>query len=248
MFVQPHGAGSSIRATARVAPTRLRHSRPRRSEAKPRWSPDFIVVLVRAASHRIVQLVFDAVPHSLDGFVRSIPPPRLRLSRVNRTQTGRSVPMPGGGVRAGLRGPGGVPARRRLEGRGLRAGGARGPGVGRPADIHADALGQPVVEAGLQPLRRAGDLEGPHWRDGAVSAPAGFREAFHALAEGGWFGVAGNPAHGGQGLPKMLAAPLEEMLWSANANLYLYGALTIVRRCPSAPSTVGGCRRRRRCS
>ena len=79
----------------------------------------------------------------------------------------------------------------------------------------------------MAPLYQAGDLEGAHWRDGAVSAPAGFREAFHALAEGGWFGVAGNPVHGGQGLPKMLAAPLEEMLWSANANLYLYGALTI---------------------
>ena len=79
----------------------------------------------------------------------------------------------------------------------------------------------------MAPLYQASDAEGAHWRDGAVSAPAGFKEAFRALAEGGWFGVAGNADHGGQGLPKMLAVPLEEMLWSANVNLYLYGALTV---------------------
>lgn len=79
----------------------------------------------------------------------------------------------------------------------------------------------------MAPLYQASDAEGAHWHDGAVSAPAGFKEAFKALAEGGWFGVAGNAEHGGQGLPKMLTAPLEEMLWSANVNLYLYGALTV---------------------
>ncbi|MYJ73892.1 MAG: acyl-CoA dehydrogenase [Gammaproteobacteria bacterium] len=79
----------------------------------------------------------------------------------------------------------------------------------------------------MAPLYQASDAEGAHWRDGAVSAPAGFKGAFRALAEGGWFGVAGNADHGGQGLPKMLAVPLEEMLWSANVNLYLYGALTV---------------------
>ncbi len=79
----------------------------------------------------------------------------------------------------------------------------------------------------MAPLYQASDAEGAHWRDGAVSAPQGFKEAFKVLAEGGWFGVAGNAEHGGQGLPKMLAVPLEEMLWGANANLYLYGALTV---------------------
>lgn len=83
-----------------------------------------------------------------------------------------------------------------------------------------------VASEVMAPLYQAGDAEGAHWRDGAVSAPAGFKEAFRVLAEGGWFGVAGNADHGGQGLPKMLTVPLEEMLWSANVNLYLYGALT----------------------
>lgn len=84
-----------------------------------------------------------------------------------------------------------------------------------------------VASEVMAPLYQASDAEGAHWRDGTVSAPAGFKEAFAALAEGGWFGVAGNADHGGQGLPKMLTVPLEEMLWSANVNLYLYGALTV---------------------
>ena len=84
-----------------------------------------------------------------------------------------------------------------------------------------------VAREVMAPLYQASDAEGAHWRDGAVSAPTGFKEAFKALAEGGWFGVAGNAEHGGQGLPKMLTVPLEEMLWGANVNLYLYGALTV---------------------
>ena len=79
----------------------------------------------------------------------------------------------------------------------------------------------------MAPLYQASDAEGARWHDGEVLAPKGFKEAFRELAAGGWFGVAGNPEHGGQGLPKMLGAPLEEMLWSANVNLYLYGALTV---------------------
>ena len=84
-----------------------------------------------------------------------------------------------------------------------------------------------VASEVMAPLYQASDSEGAQWRDGVVTAPAGFKEGFQALAEGGWFGVAGNAEHGGQGLPKMLTVPLEEMLWSANVNLYLYGALTV---------------------
>jgi len=84
-----------------------------------------------------------------------------------------------------------------------------------------------VASEVMAPLYQASDSEGAQWRDGVVTAPTGFKEGFKALAEGGWFGVAGNAGHGGQGLPKMLAVPLEEMLWSANVNLYLYGALTV---------------------
>ena len=79
---------------------------------------------------------------------------------------------------------------------------------------------------GLAPLYQSGDAAGAHWRDGVVAAPPGFQGAFENLASGGWFGISGNPAHGGQGLPKMLTVLVEELFWAANTNLYLYGALT----------------------
>ena len=78
----------------------------------------------------------------------------------------------------------------------------------------------------LLPSYQSSDAEGARWEDGNVSAPSGFKAAFASLAGGGWFGVSGNPAHGGQGLPKMLTLLVEEMFWAANTNLYLYGALT----------------------
>lgn len=104
----------------------------------------------------------------------------------------------------------------------------------RPAFAEVDRpLAEAVLaEAGklaaeqLLPTYQSSDAEGAHWKNGNVTAPSGFKAAFGELAGGGWFGVSGNPAHGGQGLPKMLTILVEEMFWSANTNLYLYGALT----------------------
>ena len=107
---------------------------------------------------------------------------------------------------------------------------ARMPALGeadKPLALAVLGEAAKVATEVMAPLYQASDAEGAQWRDGAVSAPAGFKEAFKALAEGGWFGIAGNADHGGQGLPKVLTVPLEEMLWSANSNLYLYGALTV---------------------
>ena len=103
-----------------------------------------------------------------------------------------------------------------------------------PAFAEVDkALAQAVLaEAGkvaggtLLPCYQSGDSAGARWRDGEVTAPPGFQAAFSQLADGGWFGISGNPSHGGQGLPKMLTVLVEEMFWAANTNLYLYGALT----------------------
>ena len=83
-----------------------------------------------------------------------------------------------------------------------------------------------LASEAMAPLYQSADAEGAHWHDGTVTAPSGFTDAFRALAEGGWFGVSGNPSFGGQGLPKALTGLVEEMFWAANSNLYLYGALT----------------------
>ena len=93
----------------------------------------------------------------------------------------------------------------------------------------ADAILEEAAKATgglLAPLNRSGDEEGAQWQDGAVRTPAGFREAYATYAEGGWVGLTGNPAHGGMGMPKMLAVQFEEMMYAANASFSLYSTLS----------------------
>ena len=93
----------------------------------------------------------------------------------------------------------------------------------------ADAI---LEEAGkitgntISPLNRSGDEEGCHWDNGAVSTPAGYREAYRLYAEGGWVGVGGDPAYGGMGMPKAISAQVEEMMNSASLAFGLYPMLT----------------------
>ncbi|HQQ62743.1 MAG TPA: acyl-CoA dehydrogenase family protein [Pseudomonadales bacterium] len=78
----------------------------------------------------------------------------------------------------------------------------------------------------IAPLNRSGDEEGARIENGKVSTPKGFRDAYRLVAQGGWVGLGGDPAYGGQGLPKMLTVLFEEMLYSANNAFTLYVALT----------------------
>ena len=79
----------------------------------------------------------------------------------------------------------------------------------------------------MAPLNEVGDAHGCQLNDGEVTTPPGFKEAFAQIAEGGWLGLTGNPAFGGQGMPKSLAGLIEEMFWAANSSLFLYGSLTV---------------------
>ncbi|MBV8662448.1 MAG: acyl-CoA dehydrogenase family protein, partial [Hyphomicrobiales bacterium] len=83
------------------------------------------------------------------------------------------------------------------------------------------------AEEVLQPLNRSGDQEGCR-RDaeGNVATPKGFKEAYKAFAEGGWVGLAGNPAYGGQGLPHALAVASSEYSIAANLAFAMYPGLT----------------------
>ena len=73
-----------------------------------------------------------------------------------------------------------------------------------------------ICEEVAQPLNQAGDAEGCRWENGAVRAPAGFREAYRRFAEGGWIGLALAPAFGGKGLPAVASEACYEILSSAN--------------------------------
>ncbi len=89
------------------------------------------------------------------------------------------------------------------------------------------AEGARLTSEVIAPTNQTGDAQGAQWLDGEVIAPEAFHGAYRELAQGGWLGLSGNPEFGGQGMPKMLACLIEEMLWSANTSLYLYGTLTV---------------------
>ncbi len=86
--------------------------------------------------------------------------------------------------------------------------------------------GAKFCEQVLAPLNRSGDEEGCHFDNGVVTTPKGFKEAFAQYAEGGWMGLASDPAYGGQGLPHSLGLVVGEMVGSANTSFGMYPGLT----------------------
>ncbi|MBD2840137.1 acyl-CoA dehydrogenase C-terminal domain-containing protein [Pseudomonas sp. JM0905a] len=86
--------------------------------------------------------------------------------------------------------------------------------------------GARFCEQVLSPINRSGDEEECQWRDGVVTTPKGFKEAFAQYVEGGWNGLAADPAYGGQGLPHSLGLIISEMVASANQSWAMYPGLT----------------------
>jgi 3-(methylsulfanyl)propanoyl-CoA dehydrogenase len=79
----------------------------------------------------------------------------------------------------------------------------------------------------LTPLNRVGDTEGcTRHDDGSVTTPAGFKEAYRGIVEGGWIGISVPVAFGGQDLPATLTAIVNEFLCSANMAFAMYPGLT----------------------
>lgn len=86
--------------------------------------------------------------------------------------------------------------------------------------------GAKLCETVVFPTNRTGDIEGCRLDNGQVHTPSGFKEAYEALASGGWLALASDPEHGGQGLPHTLSVFFEEILQSCNMSLALYPGLT----------------------
>jgi len=77
------------------------------------------------------------------------------------------------------------------------------------------------------PLNRTGDEESASYSNGAVTTPAGFKQAFQQYAEGGWIGLGADEEWGGQAMPKMLTVLADEMLFATNPSFMLYPLLSV---------------------
>ncbi|MDP1626840.1 MAG: acyl-CoA dehydrogenase [Parvibaculum sp.] len=93
-------------------------------------------------------------------------------------------------------------------------------GKGAYEDVSADLV-EAVMEEGaklaadvLAPLNRSGDAEGAKLKNGAVSVPSGFADAYRKWVDGGWGSLAATTEYGGQGLPVALSVAMQEM-WNA---------------------------------
>src|SRR5258706_7791608 len=74
----------------------------------------------------------------------------------------------------------------------------------------------------LDPLNYPGDQEGSNWKDGKVTTPKGFKEAYKQYTEAGWPAMPFESEYGGQGLPQLGATAVEGMLASAHMSFSLF--------------------------
>ncbi len=82
------------------------------------------------------------------------------------------------------------------------------------------------TETVLAPLNWEGDKNPSSFSNGVVTTTPGFKEAFKQFGQGGWQALQHPPAHGGQGLPKLIHSACSEMLNSANMSFALCPLLT----------------------
>jgi len=78
----------------------------------------------------------------------------------------------------------------------------------------------------LAPLNWSGDQQGAKWENGGVTTPNGFKQAYRQFVEGGWNQLRCEREYGGQGLPALISAPVEEIFGAANMAFSLCPLLT----------------------
>ncbi|MCG2573281.1 acyl-CoA dehydrogenase C-terminal domain-containing protein [Acinetobacter sp. ME22] len=79
----------------------------------------------------------------------------------------------------------------------------------------------------LAPLYQSGDDEGCHFKDGVVTTPKGYKEAYDQFVQGGWQGLSYPEEFGGQDLPMSLNLIKSEMMGTANWSFTMYPGLSM---------------------
>lgn len=99
-------------------------------------------------------------------------------------------------------------------------------------DASPDMVSAILEEAGklasnvLAPINQTGDEQGSQLKDGKVSTPDGWQQAYSSFAENGWLGLSFDPEYGGQGLPHILSTAVDDMMNAANMAFTLCPMLT----------------------
>ena len=115
------------------------------------------------------------------------------------------------------------------------------PGCGEVNLEMAEAI---LTEAGklasgvLSPLNPVGDKHGATLKDGEVTTAPGWKDAYRQFVEGGWSSLGSSPEHGGQGVPRVVSAMVEELWMGANIAFSLcpmltHGAIEALELCGS---------------
>jgi hypothetical protein len=86
--------------------------------------------------------------------------------------------------------------------------------------------GAKFCEEVIHPLNAVGDREGCVLKDGVVTTPTGFADAYKRFAEAGWPALCADPDHGGQGLPLTIGVVLSEFIAGANMAFGMYPGLS----------------------
>jgi len=89
-------------------------------------------------------------------------------------------------------------------------------------------LAEKIAHKQLYPTNVEGDREGVHYdrEQGTVTVPKRFHEAYRALTEAGFIGVAADPVFGGLGLPLAISVACKEFFCAGNGCLTFYTLLT----------------------
>jgi alkylation response protein AidB-like acyl-CoA dehydrogenase len=93
------------------------------------------------------------------------------------------------------------------------------PGYEHATDDLVDAVLEEAAKLagnGLAPLNRDGDKVGAKLENGVVRTAPGFTAIYKEFVDGGWNSLPFDPEFGGQGMPWLLAATVQEMWQAAN--------------------------------